>query len=252
MCLLSKHPIVGIWRLAIIATTISSHQRNGIQYCSVMAWERTGSDALHFIGHSLGGILLYGRAAMLDARIKSGITIGSTLDYSGLPTAFRAIAPLAPLSHLVPFVPIHWAALLQSHISGYSPRLIDSMMVCPENVDVELYRRMAANMLHPVSARLLRDLSGIIQGRGIMNSKGKRYDALLQSSGYTFPILAMAGNADSQCPPVSSARFGTSHLAFGKDQGHRENYGHHDLIMGRHAREEVWPRISEWLLQHDG
>lgn len=249
MCLLSRHLMVGIWRLAIIATTISSHQRNGIQYCSVMAWERTGSDALHFIGHSLGGILLYGRAAMLDARIKSGITIGSTLDYSGLPTAFRAIAPL---SHLVPFVPIHWAALLQSHISGYSPRLIDSMMVCPENVDVGLYRRMAANMLHPVSARLLRDLSGIIQGRGIMNSKGKRYDALLQSSGYTFPILAMAGNADSQCPPVSSARFGTSHLAFGKDQGHRENYGHHDLIMGRHAREEVWPRISEWLLQHDG
>ena len=37
--------------------------------------------------------------------------------------------------------------------------------------------------------------------------------------------------------------------AFGKDQGYRDNYGYHDLIMGRQAREEVWPGISEWLLR---
>ena len=36
-------------------------------------------------------------------------------------------------------------------------------------------------------------------------------------------------------------------LPFGKRYGQREDYGHYDLLVGRHAPSEAWPRILEWL-----
>lgn len=91
--------------------------------------EYTQKDALHYIGHSMGGILLYSRAALGDGSIKSGIAIGSSLDYSGLPTMFHAVAPLAPLSHFIPFIPVHWGALFSSWATRFSSRLVDASLV---------------------------------------------------------------------------------------------------------------------------
>lgn len=213
---------------------------------------RSGAPALHMVGHSMGGILLYARAALGDARLRSGITIASSLDYRDTPTVFRLIAPLAPLSHLVAQVPLHLPALLSSWASRFSARLIDASIACPRNVEPDIFRRYAANLLHPVSPRVLRDLAGLVNGRGLASTDGERYDALLQSRGYDFPILALAGTADTVCPPAAAARFGTQQRVFGKSEGQQEDYGHCDLVMGRNARDEVWPRIGEWLVRHDG
>lgn len=41
-------------------------------------------------------------------------------------------------------------------------------------------------------------------------------------------------------------------VTIGKQQGHRSRYGHFDVIVGRHAREEVWPHVAAHLEEHDG
>lgn len=213
--------------------------------------QRTGKSQLHFIGHSMGGLLLYGRTALGEENIRSGIAIGSSLDYSGTPSVFHKIVNLAPAASLLPSIPVHWTALASSWASQFSARAIDPVLVNPPNVRLQTYRKLAANGLHPVSARVLVELAGAINGAGLKTKQGQSYADLLQQRGYHFPILAMAGSADLQCPPSAAARFGTSLQVFGREQGQREDYGHDDLIMGRHASAETWPAIVDWLAQHD-
>ena len=213
--------------------------------------ERTGASQLHFIGHSKGGILLYCHAAMGGEHIRSGITIGSSLNYHHSSSFFHQIAPLAPLSHALPQVPLHWSALFSSWASRWHRTFIDPVLVGRDNVELDVYRKMAANVMHPVSSKVLRDMARVINGKGLLASDGRCYEDLLTQKGYPFAILSIAGTCDTQCPPEVAARFGTDHQVFGRAHGQREDYGHDDLIMGKHAREEVWPVLREWLTRHD-
>lgn len=210
-----------------------------------------GVEALHFIGHSMGGILLYCHAAQSDPRIVSGIAVAATLDYSGHPSIFHGLSRLVALTHLVPSMPMHWPALVCSKAAALGKPFMDSALVHPRNVDLQVYRRLTANLLHPVSSRLLRDMQHFVSGKGLQSSRQACYQQQLQHKGYTFPILSLSGTADTQCPPASAARFGTHHQIFGRAYGQRNDYGHLDLIMGMHALEETWPCMGAWLDQHD-
>lgn len=213
--------------------------------------KRTGATQLHFVGHSKGGILLYCHAALEGARIRSGITIGSSLNYHHSSSFFHRISPLAPLSHALPQIPLHWSALFSSWTSRWHRIFIDPVLVGRNNVDLDVYRKMAANVMHPVSSKVLRDMAGAINGQGLRARDGRRYEDILTKRGYHFPILSISGTADIQCPPDVAARFGTAHRVFGRIHGQQEDYGHDDLIMGKHAPEEVWPQLRDWLNNHD-
>ena len=67
------------------------------------------------------------------------------------------------------------------------------------------------------------------------------------------PILFVVGAQDRIVPPASIepgyALTGGPHktwMLFGEDH-HQGRYGHTDLLLGRHAPTEVWPRILAWL-----
>lgn len=219
----------------------------------------SGKKKLHFIGHSMGGILLYSHAALLNAKgkacastkIQSGITIASSLDYSCSTSFFHRIVRLAPITHLVPSVPMNWPALFSSWAARFHHAFIDPVLVARNNVELDCYRKMAANSIHPISAPVLREMAGAIDGSGMKASSGLMYADVLEEKGYLFPVLSLSGTADIQCPPDVAARFGTEHLVFGKEYGQEEEYGHNDLIMGKSAEREVWPKIYAWLLRHE-
>lgn len=212
----------------------------------------SGAEKLHYIGHSMGGILLYSHMAITEQpNIKSGITLASTLDYSQQKTIFKALIKLTGLCHLTPSVPLHFPALFSSWASKFSRKFIDPVLVYPPNVETETFRKMAANVMHPVSSKVLIEMAQAINGNGLKGSDGKLYSDHLKRRGYSCPVLAVSGEGDTQCSPEASALYGTDHKVFGKQHGHQEDYGHDDLMMGRHAREEVWPEIKSWLAKHD-
>ena len=216
-----------------------------------MVLETTGKKQLHYIGHSMGGLLLLARAALQDIRIKSGMTLGSSLDYTDSPSMFHTLIKAMPVGKHLPMIPVHWTSAASSIGTKFTTKAIDPVLVYPSNVDREVYRKMAAIALHPVSGNVMMELAQAIDGSGLKSIDGSIYADRLAELGYRFPILSVAGSKDMQCPPVAAARFGTDHIIFGKEFGQQDDYGHDDLIMGKNATTETWPVYVDWLAQHD-
>src|SRR5690606_8563391 len=82
--------------------------------------DHSGSKQVDWIGHSLGGILLYGGALRpWGSKIRKGITLGSSLDYSECGSEFEKLIPLYPyLSPWLPAVPFGWVSRLASPFAG--------------------------------------------------------------------------------------------------------------------------------------
>jgi len=74
---------------------------------------------------------------------------------------------------------------------------------------------------------------------------------------FTHPLLAVAGGKDKEAPPEEvihtvkkvGSQDKTSHI-FSKENGYVADYGHLDLNLGKKAKEEVYPVITDWLINH--
>lgn len=68
------------------------------------------------------------------------------------------------------------------------------------------------------------------------------------------PVLGLAGAADTVDPPEGCRQFvdalGSRDKQFqvaGKAQGFAEDYNHPGIVVSRVAREDIWPRVSDWM-----
>lgn len=212
---------------------------------------RSGADSLHFIGHSMGGILLLCHAGLGLKGVCSGITLGSSLDYSLGPSRFKLIAPFSFATHLMKKAPLGLVAHMYSLVNKINSKLISRMYSSPDNVEPRIYRLFLETTFHPFSSKVLRDLSDAIKGKGMLSLEGENINQRLKENGYPFPILSMGGSGDKQNCEKSISAFGTEYKMYGKPYGHKADYGHHDFITGLHAKEDVYPDVLAWLDKHD-
>jgi homoserine acetyltransferase len=68
------------------------------------------------------------------------------------------------------------------------------------------------------------------------------------------PCLIVGGSADQIAPPAAQQflleRLGSAdktYLYLGRAGGFRADYGHNDSLIGRGARDEVYPLLARWL-----
>lgn len=213
--------------------------------------KRSGADSLHFIGHSMGGILLFCYAGLDLKGIRSGITLGSSLNYSLGPSRFKLLEPFTFTTYAVKKTPIDLVTYVYSLVNKCHKKLISRMFASPSNVEPRIYRLFLETTFHPFSSKVLRNLADIIKGRGMLSLEGDNINQRLQDNGYPFPILSMGGSDDKQNCEKSISAFGTEYKMYGKPYGHKADYGHHDFITGLHAKEELYPDILAWLDRHD-
>ena len=212
----------------------------------------TGAKQVHWVGHSMGGILLYAHLASGGSKsVKSGITIGSSLDYSGSKSWFKPIARMQWITGMVPAVPLGWMSLVGAPLAARGRGSVaDRFVVHPANVDAKSYRLLQATCFHAVSSPVLKQLATAFVEGGLRTLDGKRAysDGLRKAKS---PVLAIAGDRDMQCPP-DAARATLEEL--GSEEKELKvfaPYGHFDLLMGRAAAREVLPSIDAWLDAHD-
>jgi len=69
----------------------------------------------------------------------------------------------------------------------------------------------------------------------------------------TIPVYLLEGDADDITPSVqvfnAELYLGTSKIDIVKKQ---VSGGHIGLFMGRKTLQDTWPKISRWILSHDG
>jgi pimeloyl-ACP methyl ester carboxylesterase len=223
-----------------------------------LAKRLAGTDAVHWIGHSMGGILGFAHLARGGSRdFRSLVTVGSSLDYSGSPSGFHRIAPLRGLLRRIPAVPVDFLSRVNASFVGLVETPFERFNVWPSNVDPALWKLVARRGFHPVSPPVMEQLATAMEQGGLRSRDGAvAYIDGLRTA--TTPVLAIAGTRDPQCPPAAAQRtidaVGSPRRelrVFGREHGHADEYGHWDLLIGRRAADEVYPHVDRWIDESD-
>ena len=222
----------------------------------------TDAKRVLWVGHSLGGMVAY--AALMTPAAESiagAVTLGSpgmtdvshaTLDFwVSLHRALR-IAPRR--------IPTGRLARLGAPFAGPLTALVGEPIHDwgwhPDNFDLEILRFMMRHGLEDLPSSLLIEFARWYEAKAMSD----RYGLFTFSDHFeriTAPMLLVAGSHDKLTPVADIAkvhkRLGSEDkrlVVAGLESGFSYRYSHVDLVLGRHAPDEIYPLVASWLDEH--
>jgi len=213
----------------------------------------TGADRVSWVGHSMGGLILYGLLQGPRAeQVARGVAVASPGDFHNV----RRIPGLLALWRFGRFLPRIRQRLPAAALAPVLPWLPDGLLALvynPANVDRTPVLRALCYLVSDVSRGEMLQFYDAMCGEGFRSFDGAHSytDGFARMSR---PLLLLAGSRDALCPPRSIAavyramRSPDKELRIlGREYGEREEYGHGDLLIGKHCEAEVYPHILRWL-----
>lgn len=220
--------------------------------------DRTGSDAVHWIGHSMGGMayLAYAGAMGRSGDLKSGVTIGSPAFlsepawirvlgqcYLDLPDTLRGWinGPAESLYNLAfRAIPsrLLFMVLIEKEIT------FEGLRVIANAIEDGLDPKIALQFIQWIATEEWTNRTGTVD-----------YRAGLQR--VTTPTLTVVGRRDPLCPDCETAGYELvgapeKDCLVGEEAGDDDRpYDHISLVFGRRATDEIFPEIEDWLRKHD-
>jgi polyhydroxyalkanoate synthase len=218
--------------------------------------KETGSREIQWVGHSMGGMLLYAYlSGREDPGLRSAVTVASPLDFGVLARTARPMLALRPLLRFS-------RAPLGLILRGVLPLLALShgalvrLGLLPSNLRPGDFGDLLVNVIEPFGPPgvLGQFAHWVEEGVFVSRDRERAYDTLAH---LRCPLLVIAASGDRLTPPDSvrpavdraPAREKVYRL-FGIPSGDRHDYGHGDVLLSDPAREEVFPLISDWLVCH--
>ncbi len=217
-----------------------------------------GKKKLHWIGHSLGGLLVYPYITTQSSKIFQSITtIGSPINAETPPSYFKWTAKLDPLLKLIPFLPYRGLAKLMEKFSHRLHNMKEPLLFVKENMDAETLKICCDIAVDDVSSGVIQQLHRWIK-KNNLKSFDESVDYTIDLKKLHTPLLMVTGNQDPFTPQslvkksfdeIASTQ--KKWMVFGQHEGHKSDYGHLDLIIGKNAPREVFPEILKWIGKHD-
>ncbi len=219
----------------------------------------TGSPGVHWLGHSMGGLVILAHVGSRPApNLASIIAMGSPTDFSKVNTEiFRPLFRLKPLFEKLPVSPLPFFGRLLAPLVPLIPESAWGLFH-QRNVEPSITRKVVALASTPLSSgKLWLDFGRFLKTGVFGPETGAPYLENLHES--NVPIFVIGGSKDLMAPPPAvsavckraNVEIKAECLIVGKESGCLEDYGHLDLLVGIRARNEVFPKILEWLEQHD-
>jgi pimeloyl-ACP methyl ester carboxylesterase len=226
--------------------------------------ETTGSDEVHWVGHSMGGMLYYvlaGGEAYGDA-LASGVTLGSPVQFRRHRGKFLYYLSIFGLFSRPVFgfpkriwphpLQTRWAAVFLPVI----PHRIALAVLNKRNVVTDTIRRAANHSMAMVSPRVVLNFADwVVHDRWKSEDHTVNYRRRVET--VETPTRMISGSADHLCPaPDVAAGYeeiptdDKDYVEAGPEEGMEEGYGHVDLVFGERAPDEIFPLIAEWLEDH--
>lgn len=237
--------------------TVDDHIHYDVPAILEFVCKETGTRKVHWIGHSMGGMILIGH---LD-RHPDERRIAS---FVALAVPVFAIHPLSmPLDQLTQgrgaieisnaMISTNLPALI-GMIAGKSfPTPIDTLFYNRTNVDDDIIHRLNAWATEDISPGQLGQLIDMLKKGKFTSIDGKiDYTAGLRQ--IKIPAMFCVGTLDNLATACAVKRLYNqwgavkkAFVLFGKVNGFTCDYGHDDLVIGRDSRQEVFPVILKWL-----
>jgi len=221
--------------------------------------KQSGSPRVNWVGFEMGGLVLYGY--LQKNRSRSGIgalvTIGAPVTFSD-----REQEPMKMLLKLdksptwKKIILYLDGPLMKRSIIPLVPA-IEKFFYNPENIDQEVKQRLFETALAPVNPGVLDHVITMIRKDEFVSARGD-YSYRKNLGKVRVPVLLIGGEKDAVAPPKAlratyrelKSRDRTRRI-FGSRPKDSVAYGHYDLILGKKAKEEVFPLIASWLKKRD-
>jgi pimeloyl-ACP methyl ester carboxylesterase len=222
----------------------------------------SGRSRVLWVGHSLGGMVAYA-ALMTPAAhaIAGAVTLGSPGMTDVSHRTLDAWVPLRRALRLAPGrLPIGSVAKLGSLFAPWLAKLVADPLRDwgwhPDNFDLDIIRFMMRHGVEDLPSSLLLEFARWYDAKRMSD----RYDLFTFTDHLELiqvPMLLVAGSHDRLTPPEDIKkvfdRIGATDKQFvvaGRDDGFAHHYSHVDLVLGRHAPDEVYPALTRWLDAH--
>ncbi len=221
--------------------------------------QRTGHKQVHWIGHSMGSMIMFAYLATADqSKINSFVGISAPMylirpandvyELMADQADFVRIGNIAAGTNLRAVFGTIGGALTNSPI--------DLLFMNDANVEPALLHAFFYACEEDISPGQLDQLIQYLKNGHFVSSDGKTdYTALVEK--IRVPVAQVVGQLDNMispgCAAVIHKRLGSTDKAFrviGRINGHRADYGHDDIIIGRHSKTDVFPYITDWLDKH--
>lgn len=238
--------------------TIDHYIRYDIPAAIECVRTHTGKQKITWIGHSLGGMIMLGYLGLYaPSTVQSVVTLGSPIIIPQPPDdmikgffdhkiLFKTCMLVNTRSGATTMVPFHRFFITPDSVLLYNL----------DNVEPHIVGKVLEYVVEDLPIGVIDQLFQMVQFTEFISfDKSINYTLLCER--ITVPALLCCGKADNIAPP-ESVRFAYNKIQsadktfklFGRANNQKNDYGHNDLLLGSHAREEVYPVILDWLNRH--
>jgi pimeloyl-ACP methyl ester carboxylesterase len=217
--------------------------------------QETEAEELFWVGHSLGGLVGYAVLGGPEGKRLAGLcAIGAPVYFHyprWLALLMRACTILAwPIAFRQRLLSLACAPFV-----GHLSLPLSDVLVNPKAIAPRVLRSIYANLIDSMGYRLLRQLDAWTRNDCFCSRDGTT-DYRARLAAVTRPVLVLGGTRDGLAPPAAiqaqAALLGSADktvMLFGRENGDQLEYGHGDLLFGRGAPSEVYPRIVSWVAE---
>jgi pimeloyl-ACP methyl ester carboxylesterase len=216
----------------------------------------SGGNGVLTVGHSMGGLLLYSAlASMHDAPIHAAVTICSPL---GFPQGFEVAPGMSRLWRLGEHIPgFHSGRFLRwlVPLALSSRDVASSRFLQHDNVDRDYIRKLMFRAVQNVPRGVLLQFRDWVM-HDTFRSKDGTVDYRARLIHTRTPVLVVAAPNDKLARVDAVARAlpllsRPEYLLASRTEGFRADYGHIDIVFGKEAHDDVFPRLLDYLVRHD-
>ena len=213
----------------------------------------TGSSEVFVVGYELGGALALAHAGKVGDHGVAGIVgIAAPMSFDSREQDWLDILLKLDRQPILRNALLYWNSSGMSRLVFLVPGFEDSLYN-PGNVTPPVRKALQETLLISVNPGVLDQLVTTVDKDEFVSADGASSyrDGL---SNIRIPVLLIGGAADPIAPPEALRKV-YSELAskdrdlmiFWSDPDEDIRYGHLDLILGKNARNEVFPLIRRWL-----
>lgn len=244
--------------LQMIDWSVDDHINYDIPAAIELVCGETGHSQIHWIGHSMGGMIMFAYLQQNQdtSKVKSFVAASTPM------VVFRPLSdPFALLVENEGTISIGSKIVGTSAPAGLGSIFgdmgtpMDKLFFNGQNIDKATLQKLFYISQEEISPSQFKQLINMVRTEQF-KSLDEKINYIANLSKVTTPTYFLVGTVDNMAT-VAAVKFvynkvGSAqkkYALFGRVNNHKNDYGHDDIIIGKHAAKEVYPTIIDWLKQ---